>query len=93
MWEEILKQAVENGLWAVLFCCLLAYLLKDGRAREAKYQQTIERLCEHLEVVEDIKDAVGETLKAVKSKRAKESSAAKEVNDKLKNESVIKDSL
>ncbi|MDR1939385.1 MAG: bacteriocin, partial [Clostridiales bacterium] len=35
--------AVANGIFAVLFVALLLYILKDGRAREQKYQETIKR--------------------------------------------------
>lgn len=72
MWEEILRMAVENGLWAVLFCGLLFYILKDGRAREHKYQSTIETLCNHLNKIEEVKDIADETLKNVKQKKCKQ---------------------
>jgi hypothetical protein len=55
MWEDIITLAVGNGLWAVLSCVLLRYLLKDSRKRECKYTQTIETLGERLKVVLDIK--------------------------------------
>lgn len=44
MWEQIFDLALNNGLWAVLFLALLVYQLKDSRAREKKYQQTISEL-------------------------------------------------
>lgn len=44
MWEQIFNLALNNGLWAVLFLALLVYQLKDSRAREKKYQQTIAEL-------------------------------------------------
>ena len=55
MWEEILKLTLSNGIWAVLFVSLLLYQLKDSAAREKKYQDTISRLNQHLDVVQDIK--------------------------------------
>lgn len=58
MWEEIFKLALANGLWAVLFVALLVYQLRDSAAREKKYQQTICKLNEHLDVVEDIREEV-----------------------------------
>ena len=55
MWEELIKLAVSNGIWAVLFLGLLVYQLKDSATREVKYQQTIESLTDKLNIVEDIK--------------------------------------
>lgn len=37
MLEEAIDLAVSNGIWAVLFVCLLAYLLKDSNKREKRY--------------------------------------------------------
>lgn len=53
--EEIISLIVANGLWAVLFCGLLAYELRDSRSREGKYTQTIRALSERLQTVADIK--------------------------------------
>ena len=58
MWTEILRLAVGNGLWAVLFCCLLVYQLSDSRKREQKYQQTIESLRGSLIIVDRIRKDV-----------------------------------
>jgi hypothetical protein len=58
MWEEIFKLALANGLWAVLFVVLLVYQLRDSASREKKYQQTICKLNEHLDIVEDIREEV-----------------------------------
>ncbi len=58
MWEEIFKLALANGLWAVLFVALLVYQLRDSASREKKYQQTICKLNEHLDIVEDIREEV-----------------------------------
>lgn len=55
MWDKILDSAVANGLWALLFCALFIFEIKDSRNRETKYQQTIDRLSKSLtslEVVE-----------------------------------------
>jgi len=49
MWEEILQAVVSSGVWAVLFCGLLIYQLKDSRKREEQYQETIGRLSKGLE--------------------------------------------
>ena len=53
--DEIISLIVANGLWAVLFCALLAYELKDSRSRERKYTQTISTLTERLNTVAEIK--------------------------------------
>ena len=60
MWQEIFNLAVNNGLWAVLFLVLLCYVLKDSRAREKKYQDTIDKLGTSIATVEEIKEDVQE---------------------------------
>jgi geranylgeranyl pyrophosphate synthase len=60
MWEEVLKMAATNGLWAVLFCVLLVYQLKESKAREAKYQSAIKSLSENFGIVRQIKDDVAD---------------------------------
>lgn len=68
MWEEILNLAIQNGLFAVLFLGLLVYSLKDSSKREKKYQQTIESLNKHLDIVENIEKDVGEIKQDLKYK-------------------------
>jgi len=58
MWEDIIMLAIGNGLWAVLSCLLLAYLLKDSKKREAKFTQLIQDLSDRLKVVSQIHDGV-----------------------------------
>ena len=70
MWEEIIKLALGNGLWAVLFCVLLLYGLRDGRAREQKYRQTIDVLLDRLGDLEGVRAAV-ERLTEVCASREK----------------------
>ncbi len=36
MWESVMETVVANGAWAVLFCLLLIFELKDSRKREEK---------------------------------------------------------
>lgn len=55
MWDRIIEFASTNGIWALLFCSLLIYQLKDGAAREKKYQETIDRLSGGLSAVRDLK--------------------------------------
>lgn len=60
MWEQIVNLAISNGLFAVLFLGLLVYQLKDSRTRENKYQETISRLGDALEIVKSVKEDVEE---------------------------------
>ena len=68
MWEKIFNLAINNGLWAVLFLVLLFYVLKDSRAREKKYQETIEKLGDCVATVEDIKEDVKQIKITIESK-------------------------
>ena len=58
IWKEIISIVVSNGVFAVLFVGLFWYQLKDSAKRETKYQQTIEQLTKHLEVLEDVKQDI-----------------------------------
>ena len=58
MWEQILNLAVNNGLWAVLFCGLLIFQLKDSKTRETKYQETIFELNKTLSKVNKIDENI-----------------------------------
>lgn len=69
MESEVLKYAMSQGLWAVLFVALLFYVLKQQEKRDIKaderekeYQSTISKnqgiiqeLAENLNVVEEVK--------------------------------------
>lgn len=48
MWDKVVELAMSDGLWALLFCVLLIFELKDSRAREKKYQNTISNLSQDL---------------------------------------------
>ncbi len=58
MWDQILQLAIGDGLWALLFCVLLIYELKDSRAREIKYQNTISSLAKDLEYMKEIDEGM-----------------------------------
>lgn len=60
MWEQIVNLAISNGLFAVLFLGLLVYQLKDSRSREKRYQETISRLGNALDIVQSVKSDVEE---------------------------------
>ncbi|MDE5911528.1 MAG: hypothetical protein K2H24_04260 [Clostridia bacterium] len=66
MWDQILQLAIGDGLWALLFCVLLIYELKDSRARESKYQNTISSLAKDLEYMRDIDEDIEDLNNAVK---------------------------
>lgn len=66
MWESAFEIIASNGVWAVLFCLLLVYELKDSRKREGKYQQTITSLSDSLHCVNEIAEDVEEIAEDVK---------------------------
>ena len=53
--DEIISLVVANGLFAVLFCGLLVYQLRDSRQRERKYTQTISELTDSLKSLSAVK--------------------------------------
>lgn len=70
MWEQIVNVAISNGLFAVMFLGLLVYQLKDSKSREQKYQDTITRLGNALEIVKSVKEDV-EDIKVLLNKKSK----------------------
>lgn len=65
MESEVMKYAITQGIFAVLFIWLLFDTRKDSKEREVKYQSTIDKnqqviseLASKFNVVEDIKDDV-----------------------------------
>ncbi len=70
MWDEIFNLAISNGIFAVMFLCLLIYELKDSSKREKKYQDTLEKLStgiNHLANVEDNLKAVRTDIEDIKT--------------------------
>ena len=53
--DEIVSTVVANGVWAVLFCLLLVYELRDSRRRESRYTETISALTDRLNAVVSVK--------------------------------------
>lgn len=51
------------------FLGMLVYQLKDSAAREKKYQETIQKLTKHLEVLNDLQEDVNEIKDAVLFKK------------------------
>lgn len=65
MEEKLLEQAVDNGIWTLLFVVLFLYTLYDSRSREERYinvikanQTIIEELSKKLNIVNDIQKNV-----------------------------------
>ena len=51
---------IQQGPFALLFVSLLIYVMKDSKARENKYQETIDKLVDKLSIVDTIKEDVEE---------------------------------
>lgn len=51
---------MNQGPWALLFVSLLVYVMRDSKAREKKYQDTIDKLVDKLSIVDAIKGDVEE---------------------------------
>jgi len=60
MYEEIIKLASNQGIWALLFVFLLLYVLRETSRREKNYQAIINKLSDKLDIVEFIKKDVEE---------------------------------
>lgn len=67
MWDSVIETVVANGAWAVLFCLLLIFELKDSRKREQKYQETITSLGDSLSAVREVAKNVEEIKRDVRS--------------------------
>lgn len=50
--EMLMNAAQSQGLWALLFVTLLAWVFKENSKREAKYQEIISKLTEKFENIE-----------------------------------------
>ena len=68
MWEQIINLAISNGMFAVLFLGLLVYQLKDSRNREKRYQETIIKLGNALDVVQSVKHDVEDIKEMLNTK-------------------------
>ena len=80
MWEQIFNLAISNGLFAVLFLGLFVYQLKDSRSREQKYQETIEKLGNSLEIVKHVKEDVEDIKSTLSSAKISTKRVKKEKN-------------
>lgn len=83
MWEQIVNLAISNGLFAVMFLGLFIYQLRDSKSRETKYQETIEKLGDSLQIVKEVKDDVEmikEKLDDITTKKKRGKVASEEKN-------------
>lgn len=79
MWDKVVELAMSNGLWALLFCALLIFELKDSRAREVKYQNTITKLSQDLGYMNTLSDNIDKIHKRMSDYMEKNTAyAAKE---------------
>ncbi len=60
IWKEIISIVISNGVFAILFVWLFMYQLKDSSKRETKYQETIDKLTENLQVLQEVQKDVGD---------------------------------
>lgn len=58
--DEIVSLVVANGIFAVLFCGLLIFELRDSRNRESRYMHTINALNERLKTVDSVRTDTAE---------------------------------
>ncbi len=59
--SALIKVVVSQGIFAVLFCYLLMYVLKQNGIRETNYQNLVDKLTETLPIIK-------EELEEIKSK-------------------------
>ena len=60
MESEVFKLVASQGIWAVLFVCLLFYVLNENSKREQSFQDIILALTEKLDTLDSIKDDLAE---------------------------------
>ena len=58
MESEIIKAAIAQGLWAVLFVVMLFYVLRTSGEREKRLIDALDKLSEKFGVLEDVKSGV-----------------------------------
>ena len=65
MFDEIIKLALTNGLWAVLFVVLFLYQIKTSMSRESKYQALLEKLANNVAIIKNVDKTVRGVAKNV----------------------------
>lgn len=51
--SALIKVVVSQGIFAVLFCYLLMYVLKQNGIRETNYQNLVNKLTETLPIIKE----------------------------------------
>ena len=78
MWEQIVNLAISNGLFAVMFLGLFIYQLRDSKNRESKYQETIAKLGDSLQIVKEVKLDVEMIKEQLVNKKSKSKGVSKD---------------
>jgi hypothetical protein len=69
MFEQLISSAKSEGLWALLFVVLLAWVLQQNDRREKRYQDIIDKLStEFISIKEGLKD-LGNKIESFIGKR------------------------
>lgn len=63
---EIIKLAVSQGLWAVLFVALLFYVLKANEKRENRLLDCLDQMGRHYECLSEDVKGIREDVKEIK---------------------------
>jgi len=74
--DELIKVAAQNGIWALMSVCLIIYTLKknDGREKRLintveKNQEVIKNLSESLKCVDAISDDIKSIQKCINERK------------------------
>lgn len=58
--EELLKLAMNQGLWAAMFVVLLFYVLRTNEKREQQLRCIIDKLADKLGILDNIEKSIEE---------------------------------
>ncbi|NMB42491.1 MAG: bacteriocin [Firmicutes bacterium] len=58
--EELLKLAMNQGLWAAMFVALLFYVLRTNEKREQQLRCIIDKLADKLGILDNIEKSIEE---------------------------------
>ncbi|AWK52967.1 UviB-like protein [Clostridium beijerinckii] len=71
MFDELIKSATTQGIWVILSCVLIVYILKAQETRDLKqeerernYQEIIKQLTDKLNTL----DSINSTINEIKNK-------------------------
>ncbi|MGL4875191.1 MAG: BhlA/UviB family holin-like peptide [Clostridium sp.] len=71
MEQELLTQIISQGAFASLFIWLFIDTRKDSKSREDKYLNTIDKLADKINIVEEIKEDMKEIKEDVEEIKIK----------------------